>query len=733
MEISELHAHGASPALIRVLSATGIKTLYPPQVLALQAGLLKKPDSFVMAAPTASGKTLVAEMAVLKMFLDTGGRCIYLVPLRALAREKYEDFSKKYDPIGMKVMQSTGDFDRAEPWLYQGNLIISTNEKMDSLLRHRAAWLRDINLVVADEIHLLRDPHRGPTLEIVLTRLKSLHPNLRLIALSATIPNAREISHWLEATLIQSDWRPVPLKEGVYFNGAAIFNDGTVRWVPEESKLDAVDLAIETIREGGQALIFVNTRKATEAVAERSGRYISSLLSGTEKEILRELSSRVLAASSEPTRICKKLAECVANGVAFHHAGITYSHRRIIEDAFRENKIKCVAATTTLAMGLNLPSRRVVIRDWWRYESGLGMQQIPAIEIKQMGGRAGRPSFDEYGEAVLIARNKRDEKYLFENYIKGELEKIDSQLGHESALRTHILASIAGAFTGTRDELMDFLRGTFFARQNGIDTLSSLTNEIIEFLQEKEMIVSEADHFKATRFGRRVSELYIDPLSGATLKEAMQTPKEKEVFALLHMIAMTPDMMVLSLRQRDREEIFDAFYGCSDSLLIPDDEKVPTDELLSQIKTASVLMQWIEEAPEDDIVGQFGIGPGDLRTLVELSDWLLYSASEIARLLKMRDIVNILARLRIRVDYGIKEELLELVSLRGIGRVRARNLYRAKFKTLKAIQDASIEDLSRVPALGKTLAEDIKRQVTQSMADRRRSLKTSSDSGMAIR
>jgi helicase len=712
MVIKDLGAYGGSPHLIEALSSTGIKELYPPQILAIKEGLLEKQDSFVVVAPTASGKTLIAEMAALKVFFETGGKVIYLVPLRALAREKYEDFSNKYREINMRVMQSTGDYDSAEPWLYGGDLIIATNEKMDSLIRHRASWLRDINLVVADEIHLLGDSHRGPTLEIVLTRLRSVNPDLRLVALSATIPNAREISDWLGARLVQSEWRPVPLKEGVYFNGSAIFNDGTSRWIPEESNLDVVDLAIETMKEGGQALIFVNTRKSAEAVARKSEKYISTLLSLDEKESLEKLSNQILGASPEPTQMCKKLAECVKNGTAFHHAGINYSQRKFIEDAFRANRIKLIGATTTLAMGLNLPSRRVILRDWWRYKSGLGIQPIPTIEIKQMAGRAGRPGFDNYGEAILIARNSRDERYLFENYIKGEPEEIDSQLANESALRTHILASIAGAFTRNEAELMDFLENSFFAYQKGSAYLSPITNKIIEFLEKEGMIVLKKDNLFATNFGRRISELYIDPLTGVIIRDALRNPKKKETFALLHMIACTPDMMVLTLRRKDRNEILDIFYAHADSLLIPDEEKYPTDEILSQLKTASALMQWILETSEDKIVGRFGIGPGDLRTLIELSDWLLYSASEIDRLFNTRETMKSISRLRVRIEYGVKEELLDLVSLRGIGRVRARNLYKSGFRGLKDIKDATVEEISKVPALGSALAEDIKRQVT---------------------
>jgi helicase len=710
----EVTAYISSPRLLAALARIGIKELYPPQILALEAGLLESRESFVVAAPTASGKTLIAELAALQVFFETGGKVLYLVPLRALAREKYTDFSRKYRDLGLRVMLSTGDYDSAAPWLHQADLLVTTNEKLDSLIRHRAAWLNDLSLVVADEIHLLGDPHRGPTLEVVLTRLRSLNPQLRVIALSATIPNAREIAAWLGARLVQSDWRPVPLREGVYFNGAAIFNDGTVKWVPEASRIEALDLALDTVREGGQAVIFVSTRKSTEVAALKAARYLAHLLSEEEKTALQALSEQVLKASPEPTRICRRLAACVSQGAAFHHAGLLSAQRALVEDAFRAHQLKIIVATTTLAMGLNLPSRRIIIRDWQRYESGVGVKALPALEIKQMAGRAGRPGFDDIGEAVLIARSKRDENYLFENYIRGKPENINSQLARASVLRTHILAAIAGVFTRNLAELKDFLKNTFFAHQRGTAHLDTLAEEIVRFLADQELIsVSEKGHLLATRFGHRVSELYIDPVTGIILRNALKQAKEKETFALLHLVAHTPDMMVLHLRRRDYGEMLELFYRYLDKLLVPPDEKYPTDDLLSELKTAACLMQWIQETPEDKIVGQFGIGPGDLRSLIELADWLLYAAAEIAKVFKLSEEVKNLSKLRLRVAFGVKEELLELVSLRGIGRVRARNLYNAGFKSLKDIREATVTELAQVPAIGRVIAEDIKNQVLQ--------------------
>ncbi|MCJ7816707.1 MAG: DEAD/DEAH box helicase, partial [Candidatus Aenigmarchaeota archaeon] len=169
----------------KVLEASSIPGLNPVQDMAVKAGLFER-RNMVLAAPTASGKTLVSEMASLKTILLNHRKVVYIVPLRALASEKYEEFKKKYEPLGIRVGMSIGDYDQSDPWLANYDLIIVTSEKMDSLLRHGISWTDSIGLVVADEIHLLDSPNRGPTLEIVLTRLMhSTKPEI--LGLSATI------------------------------------------------------------------------------------------------------------------------------------------------------------------------------------------------------------------------------------------------------------------------------------------------------------------------------------------------------------------------------------------------------------------------------------------------------------------------------------------------------------------------------------------------------------------
>ncbi len=199
-----------------VLIAEGIKELRPAQEKAIKSGLLNG-KNLLICTPTASGKTLVAELAMLNTILIKGGKAVYIVPLKALASEKFNEFSRKYKHL-IRIAMSVGDFDSADPFLADYDLIIMTSEKFDSLIRHKAMWLAMVKVVIIDEIHLLNDVSRGPTLEILITVLKQLLKNIQIIALSATIGNPQELASWLNANLVVDYWRPVKLKKGVLIN-----------------------------------------------------------------------------------------------------------------------------------------------------------------------------------------------------------------------------------------------------------------------------------------------------------------------------------------------------------------------------------------------------------------------------------------------------------------------------------------------------------------------------------
>ena len=209
------------PETIYNILKKDIKELRPSQKKAIKAGLLKE-KNLLICTPTASGKTLVAELAFTKNIIEEKGKAIYIVPLKALASEKFKEFKKRYDHL-FKTALSIGDLDSADPYLEKYDLILCTSEKLDSLIRHHSPWLSQVKTVIVDEVHLLNDYGRGPTLEIILTILKKILPKMQLIALSATIGNPNKLADWLEAELVIDDWRPVKLKKGVYFNGEIEF------------------------------------------------------------------------------------------------------------------------------------------------------------------------------------------------------------------------------------------------------------------------------------------------------------------------------------------------------------------------------------------------------------------------------------------------------------------------------------------------------------------------------
>lgn len=219
MELKSIR--GRIPAELYDILDNEITSLRPAQEKSIKKGLLEG-KNLLVCTPTASGKTLIAELAALKSIIESRGKAVYIVPLKALASEKYREFKRKYDKIA-KIALSIGDIDSSDPYLAEYDLLIVTAEKMDSLLRHHAPWASGIRTVIVDEIHLLNDHERGPTLEILLTILKQLLKNAQFIGLSATIGNPEELAEWLNADLVVDDWRPVKLHKGVYLDGKVEF------------------------------------------------------------------------------------------------------------------------------------------------------------------------------------------------------------------------------------------------------------------------------------------------------------------------------------------------------------------------------------------------------------------------------------------------------------------------------------------------------------------------------
>ncbi len=209
------------PKLFAALDGSGIKTLTPAQEKAVNAGLLER-KNLLVCTPTSSGKTLIAEMAAMQAILNKGGKAVYIVPLKALANEKFNDFKEKYGSMA-KIALTIGDIDSDDSYLVDYDLVICTAEKLDSLLRHHAPWLRFVSVVCVDEVHLINDEGRGPTLEILIMVIKQILRSVQLICLSATIGNPKELADWLGAGLILDEWRPVKLHKGVLLGNTVMF------------------------------------------------------------------------------------------------------------------------------------------------------------------------------------------------------------------------------------------------------------------------------------------------------------------------------------------------------------------------------------------------------------------------------------------------------------------------------------------------------------------------------
>lgn len=704
----------------QIIIKSGITELYPPQEDAIHAGALDG-KNLVLASPTASGKTLIAEFCALKHILEKDGKVLYLTPLRALASEKYQEFKKyavlrKPDGRKIRVGISTGDYDSSDNWLERYDIIISTNEKADSLLRHRTKWMNEISLIVSDEVHLLNDRDRGPTLEVVLARLMQINPDAQLLTLSATIRNAEEAAEWLNANYITTEWRPVVLKEGVARQNEILFKDGGATKIEKHSKNPAVNLALHIVRSGGQALIFATTRKNSVSLAKKAAVEVNSLLSKPLKRFLERLSEQVLVAG-ERTRISDLLAELVKRGTAFHHAGLGGAHRRLIENAFRNRKIKVLTATPTLAFGVNLPARMVVVHDYRRYDPGYGYYPISVLEYKQMAGRAGRPRYDKVGEAVLLAKTEDEQDYLLENYVLAQPERIWSKLAVERVLRSHVLATIAADFAHTEQGIYDFFGKTFYAYQYEPKAIRGVITKILKFLYDEIMIEVSGENIYATRFGRRISELYIDPITGVLIRDALQNraPTLTDL-SYLHLIARTPDMFP-KLRPYSREidelGLFVDQHRSEFMFPVPDEweDRITYEEFLGEAKLAWVLKSWIEETSEDEMIGKFNVQPGDLYRTINSAKWLLYASHELARLFKHKDDLPNLSKLTERVQKGVKKELLPLVRLEGIGRVRARILHNAGLKTIDDLKRAPMKKLTSLPFIGLRLSKKIKDQV----------------------
>ena len=516
-DLTSLAQFGFPEPVIDVLK-TAIPSLNELQQEAVNGAGLFNGQHLVVSAPTSSGKTMIGELAALNHYFS-GDRTYFLLPLRALVNDKYDDFTKKYAEFGLRVIRSTGEISDDNDALIRGkfNIALLTYERFAALAVGLPYILRQVGLVVVDEAQMITDRNRGANLEFVLTLLKAqrlLGIEPQLITLSAVIGNTNGFENWLGARLLNNTRRPVPLDEGL------LDMTGTLRYVsgtegkeftvngyirPEYRKGSSQDLIIPLVRklvdDGEKIIVFRETKPIVRATAE----YLKANLAlPPATETLQ------LLPTGDPSTASAQLRDCLQQGVAFHNADLDREERNAIEVTFRDptSSLKVLVATTTLAMGVNTPAWSVII-------SGLEHPDSPysVAEYKNMVGRAGRLGFTPKGKSFLVATTSADAFRLWKQYVLGNPESLESRFTDQDPLSLicRVLAT-AGASKSdgmTQQELTNFIQSTFAAHQRGRVLSEQSISAHLSRLASAGLVEPIDARFRLTELGKVAGELGI--------------------------------------------------------------------------------------------------------------------------------------------------------------------------------------------------------------------------------
>ena len=648
-------------------------TLNPPQKSVFP--IIENSDrNLVISWLTGSGKSLPAELSMLKA-VKQGKKAIYLAPLKSLCSEKFEYFNEHL-ASGINVTIRYGDYDADDNDLTNYDIIVATYEKMDSLVRHKAKWLGDVGLICIDEAHSIGDKTRGSTLEILITRLMFKCPTARIVCLTAVMQNAKDLADWLDADFNLSTWRAVPLEEGVAYWGG---ENAVIKWKNgEETKLKAyahdtiTSLALETIVEQqAQVLVFCISRKETFETARNLSAFVGNYLTPEEHGQLNMLAEHMGN---------RDLAEYIRNGVGVHNASLNKQQRFLIEEAFRRHVIKALTCTTTLAQGINMPARRLIVVNLKRFNPNakIGEPKFPRIaksEYSNICGRAGRFGLDTKGESVLVGFERYckfcsalvgfiprfplqcphcrqwlwydDTVQSLQEYLAQPNEPIKSQLGDEFQMYSHVLSEVSIDQPITIQALGDFFKQTFGARfQNTFYN----ADQALQVNMKLGLIYEKNSSLSTSLMGRLVSMTYINPLTYGHLNHLLLQPKPFLMENWITNIVTAPDFK----------------RGVSDS-----------------IDFTGVLKYWIDETDIEChttnecgscIKAKTGVGPGDVHLATEMAQWIANATHVIAAVNK-KEFVKPLSELEVRLKYGVKMELVDLCKQPYVGRVIARKLF----------------------------------------------------------
>ncbi|KAH6757052.1 hypothetical protein C2S51_038889 [Perilla frutescens var. frutescens] len=473
--------------ICRIYYKKGVSKLYPWQVDCLQVEGVLQNRNLVYCASTSAGKSLVAEILMLRRVLATGKISLLVLPYVSICSEKAEHLEVLLEPVGKHVRSFYGN-QGGGSLPKDTSVAVCTIEKANSLINRllEEGRLSELGTIVIDELHMVGDQSRGYLLELMLTKLRyaagegnvesSSGENsgmssgktdpargLQIIGMSATLPNVSAVAEWLQAALYQTEFRPVPLEEYIKI-GSTIYNKEMeiVRTIPKVADLGGkdpdhiVELCNEVVQEGHSVLIFCSSRKGCESTAKHIAKYLKGFYvnpNGEQGESF-DIAFAIDSLRRSPAGLDPILEETLPFGVAYHHAGLTVEERETVEMCYRKGLVRVLTATSTLAAGVNLPARRVIFR-----QPRIGRDFIDGTRYKQMAGRAGRTGIDTKGESVLICKPEETKKILA--LLNDSCPPLHSCLSEDRNGMTHaILEVVAGGIVQTASDIHRYVRCT---------------------------------------------------------------------------------------------------------------------------------------------------------------------------------------------------------------------------------------------------------------------------------
>eukprot|EP01038_Epipyxis_sp_PR26KG_P006253 gene6253-8612_t len=606
LSLSSLSFWGLPEVVVNKYKSSGVKELFQWQIdcLCTNENAALKGGNLIFSAPTSGGKTLVAEILMLRQIaiqnISTNykrGTIFFVVPFVALAEEKTNRFQEIWKDlrIGVKSFHNSDDSGGNGNHLPDDvEVAVCTIERANILLTQLLDENREdqLKMIVVDEIHMLSDSHRGFQLEVMLSKAKYLlKDKVQIIGMSATLPNIADLAGWLEASLYTTQYRPVSLEIKVCQNltlyrlqnkegNLASFQmnysimpgftyDRALRSMTGD--VDGLNtLCLETIREGKSLLLFCNSKNRcencsnnlTEVMKNTSTSQNSIVMNSFSSQSLHVRRSLIIEELSQcPVGLCPKLRASIPYGIAYHHAGLTIDERRIIENGFKDGLISILCTTSTLSAGVNLPAHRVIIRT-----PRMGDKFLTVASFRQMCGRAGRYGFDNTGEAILMITSSTTEKEIATHLCTANLDPLISSLNHANGggIEKLFLEMISCRRLNKIEDVMKFALCTLLAIQHDVDKIRRYSEDAISFLVKEQFVtlLPGGEVLEPTPLGKSTTLSGISPRDAAQIIKPLQQARSRLILrgGLHPVFLVTPPFPQIEPNWANYEAILEELY-----------------------------------------------------------------------------------------------------------------------------------------------------------------------------